>query len=256
MPWYSYPLIFVAGLSAGAINTLAGSGSLITLPLLIFFGLPAGIANGTNRVAILLQNVVGSASYRSQGVLDSRGAAWLSAPAVVGAIIGAQIAVDLNETVLRQVIGVIMIAMLFIVILQPHKWLEGELKELTGRPNTKSLIAFFFIGLYGGFIQAGVGIFLLSGLVLLVGYDIVRANAVKVLIVLFFTLFALIVFILNNQVDWGVGLVLASGNMLGAWAAARMAVEKGSVWVMRILVATLAISAAYLLGFFEWLSRL
>jgi hypothetical protein len=247
MDWYIYPLIILAGFLAGAINTLAGSGSLITLPLLIFLGLPATVANGTNRVAILLQNVVASSSYQRTGALDRPGALRLSIPAIIGALIGAQIAVNLNEELMRRVIGIIMLAMLFVILLRPQRWLQGNLQNLAGWPDTKQALAMFAIGIYGGFIQAGVGVFLLSALVLAIGYDLVRANAVKVVIVLFFTLFALIVFINNDQVDWGIGLLLASGNMLGAWMATKWAVERGADWVRLILLLTVAISAAYLL---------
>jgi uncharacterized membrane protein YfcA len=110
------------------------------------------------------------------------------------------------------------------------------------------LLVFFLIGVYGGFIQAGVGIFLLAGLVLAAGFELVRANAVKNLIVGCFTVFALAVFILNDQVDWEAGIVLAIGNMLGAWVAARMAVKRGASFVRWILIAVIVVSAAVLLG--------
>ena len=256
MEWYIYPLVVLAGFIAGFINTLAGSGSLVTLPLLIFSGLPAGVANGTNRVGILLQNVVGVNSFHKQKVLDVRGVISLGIPAVFGSVLGAQIAVGLNETLMRRVIGVIMIVMLFVILLRPKRWLKGTLLEIETRPTLFQIILFFLIGIYGGFIQAGVGIFLLSGLVLGVGYDLVRANAVKVGIVLFFTIFALAVFILNDQVNWAFGFILAIGNMLGAWAAAKVAVEKGAIWVRRLLIAVVIVSAANLLGLFDLIGAL
>lgn len=248
MDWYLYPLIIAAGFLAGFINTLAGSGSLVTLPLLIFAGLPANVANGTNRVAILLQNVIGASSFRRREVLDTRGALILGIPAVIGSIAGAQIAANLDEQLMRQTIGVVMLIMLVVILLRPQRWLEGELKRLRERPSWWQLLLFFFIGVYGGFIQAGVGIFLLAGLVLGVGYDLVRANAVKVGIVLFFTLFALAVFVRNGQVVWSVGLVLAAGNMMGAWTGAKVAVEQGAIWVRRLLIGVILVSAASLLG--------
>jgi len=256
MEWYLYPLTILAGTVAGFINTLAGSGSLVTLPLLIFIGLPATVANGTNRVGILLQNIVGMNSFRRQEMLDIRCVWYLGIPAVIGSILGAQIAVSLNETLMRRVIGIIMVVMLFVILLQPRRWLTGELITITARPTLLQLIIFFLIGIYGGFIQAGVGIFLLAGLVLVVGYDIVRANAVKVGIVLFFTIFALGVFVANNQVNWSIGFILAIGNMIGAWLGARVAVERGAVWVRRLLIFVVIISAANLLGIFDLISDL
>ncbi len=248
MEWYLYPAVIAAGFACGFINTLAGSGSLITLPLLIFLGLPANVANGTNRVAILFQNIVGVSSFRQQKVLDFRRGSLLAIPAIIGAIIGAQIAVNLDEETLRRVIGGLMVVMLIVLLVRPKRWLVGRPEMLGKHPGWMQLLIFFFIGAYGGFIQAGVGIFLLAGLVLISGYDLVRANAVKVLIILFFTAFALIVFVLNDQVRWFVGLILAIGNMFGAWVASRMAVKRGAGFVRWLLIAVVAVSAVLLLG--------
>ena len=256
MAWYLYIAIIAAGFLAGFINTLAGSGSLVTLPLLIFIGLPANVANGTNRVAILLQNVVGGSNFIRNKMMDLRGVLILGIPAVIGSVIGAQIAVNLNEAIMRRTIGIVMVVMLGVIILQPGRWLQGQLEQMTGWPNWKQLLIFFAIGIYGGFIQAGVGIFTLAGLVLVVGYDLVRANAVKVGIILFYTVFAMLIFIKNGQVDWLVGLTLAAGNMLGAWVASNIAVEKGAVWVRRLLIAVVAVSAANLLGLFALFGKL
>ena len=249
MDWYLYPAVIAAGFLAGFINTLAGSGSLVTLPLLIFAGLPANIANGTNRVAILLQNVVAVGSFRQQKVLSFRRGLILAVPAVIGAVIGAQIAADLDEIVMRRIIGGLMVVMLIVLIVRPKRWFASMPERLDRNPGWVQYLIFFAIGLYGGFIQAGVGIFLLAGLVLGAGYDLVRANAVKLLIVLCFTGFALGVFFLNDQVRWSVGLVLAVGNMSGAWVASRMAVKRGAVFVRWVLIVVVVVSAILLLGF-------
>jgi len=254
--WYHYPLLVAAGFVAGFVNTLAGSGSAVTLPVLLFLGLPAHIANGTNRVAIVLQNVSGVWTFRQRGVLDVRGALWLSAPAVLGSLIGAQVSLGLDEATMRQVIGVVMLMMLVIILLRPSRWLQGAVERMAARPSWKHMVLFFFIGMYGGFIQVGVGIFLLVGLVLGIGYDLVRANAVKVTVVLAFSSVALGIFVWNGRVQWPEGLILAVGNVLGAWVGARFAVEKGAIWVRRLLIAIVLFSAAHLLGIFERLARL
>ena len=256
MNWYVYALLIAAGVVCGFINTLAGSGSAVTLPVLLFMGLPASVANGTNRVAIVLQNVAGVTSFRRSGVLDARGALLLSIPAVLGSVIGAQVSLSVDEAMMERVIGVVMLVMLVIILLRPSRWLEGTLQRMTQRPGWKHLLLFFLIGIYGGFIQVGVGIFLLAGLVLGIGYDVVRANAVKVTIVLFFTAVALLVFVLNGRVQWREGLILAVGNMVGAWIGARFAVEQGTVWVRRLLIAIVCYSAAELLGLFDLIGRL
>lgn len=248
MEWYIYPLVVAAGFLAGFVNTLAGSGSLVTLPMLIFAGLPANVANGTNRVGILLQNVVAVGSFRRQKVLDLGHGLLLAIPAVVGSIVGAQIAVNLDETAMRRTIGALMVVMGLVILVRPKRWLEGRAGGVRRRLGVTEVLAFFGIGVYGGFIQAGVGIFLLAALVLASGYDVVRANAVKLLIVLVFTISALAIFVLHDQVEWGIGLVLAIGNMLGAWVAARMAVRRGAGFVRWVLIAVVVISAAVLLG--------
>ena len=256
MEWYFIPAVILAGFFAGFINTLAGSGSLITLPLLIFMGLPATVANGTNRVGVLVQNLFSIESFRRDNVLDWRGSLSLGIPAVLGSIIGAQIAVDLNEDLMRQVIGVIMVLMLFVILIRPNRWLVGTLEKIEKRPSIFQFVLFFIIGIYGGFIQAGVGIFLLSGLVLSVGYNLVRANAVKVGIIFLFTLAALGVFVVNDQVDWLIGFVLAIGNMFGGWFAAKVAIQKGATWVRTLLIAVIIVSAANLLGVLDIIKSL
>ncbi len=243
--------VIAAGFGAGFINTLAGSGSLITLPLLIFLGLPANVANGTNRVGVLIQNLVAANSFHRRGMIDVRGAITLAVPAVVGAVVGAQIAVNLNEEMMRYTIGGLMLVMLAVILVKPTRWLKGRPEALERRPGWLQMLIFFGIGVYGGFIQAGVGIFLLAGLVLSVGYDLVRANAVKVLIIFLFTIFALGVFVMNGQVRWEMGLLLAIGNAAGGWVAAKMAIEKGAVFVRWLLIAVVAVSAAKLLGLFD-----
>jgi len=256
MEWYFIPAVILAGFIAGFINTLAGSGSLITLPLLIFMGLPATVANGTNRVGVLVQNIFSLESFRRNNALDWRGSWTLGIPAVLGSIIGARIAVDLNEVLMRQVIGIVMVLMLFVILIKPNRWLVGTLEHIEKRPSIFHLVLFFIIGIYGGFIQAGVGIFLLSGLVLSIGYNLVRANAVKVGIVFLFTLAALGVFIVNDQVDWLVGFILAIGNMFGGWFAAKVAIKRGATWVRTLLIVVIIVSAANLLGVIDLIKSL
>lgn len=254
MEWYLYLAIIAAGFGAGFINTLAGSGSLITLSLLLFMGIPANVANGSNRVGILMQSLFATHSFHQKEVLDWRGGFILSIPAIIGSILGAQIAVNLDEQLMRQTIGGLMVVMLVIIIARPNRWLEGTREQFERTPTLFELLIFFLIGLYGGFIQAGVGIFLLAGLVLNAGYNLVRANAVKVLINLIFTTFALTVFIYNGQVWWSIGLLLAIGNSAGAMVAARLAVEKGANFVRYVLIGVVTVSAIHLLGLFDWLA--
>lgn len=236
MEWYYIPALIGAGFLCGFINTLAGSGSLISLPLLMFMGLPANVANGTNRIAILLQNVVGVSSFKKQKVFQIKEGIWLAVPAVIGSLIGAALAVNLNESTMTTVIGGLLVFMFFIILLKPDAWIKGQASLVKSKISWWQVIIFFSIGVYGGFIQAGVGFFLLAGLVLGAGFDLVKANAIKLLIVLLYTPFALAIFIFNDQVNWKFGLILAIGNMLGAFVASKFAVSWGPKFVRIILL--------------------
>jgi uncharacterized membrane protein YfcA len=248
MEWYIYPAIIAVGFIAGFINTMAGSGSLLTLPLLMFLGLPANIANGTNRVAIFLQNVVAVRGFKKQKVFEFREGIWLVIPATAGSLIGALIAVKFNERILELFIGGLLVFMFFIILFKPDRWIREHAGNIDTRPKFWHMVIFFLIGIYGGFIQAGVGFFLLAGLVLGVGADIIKANALKVLIILIYTGFALVIFFINGQVNLRVGLILAVGNMLGAWIGTRVAVSWGPKFVRIILLVAIFVSALELFG--------
>jgi uncharacterized membrane protein YfcA len=240
-----YAAVPIVGFAAGFINTLAGSGSLITLPVLIMLGLPANVANGTNRVGILVQNIVSVLTFRKQGALVITGSHRLIVPAVAGAFVGAALAVDLDEALLNRTIGVLMLLMLVVILARPRRWLEAH-ADSTPIGYAWQIPIYFGIGAYCGFIQAGAGIFLLAGLVLGSGYDLIRGNAMKNLIVLIVTVAALAVFIANDQVRWGLGLLLAVGQAAGAWVAAHMALRRGAAFVRWVLIAILALSAVAL----------
>ncbi len=253
---YIYILAILGGFLAGVINTLAGSGSLITLPILIFLGLPAYVANGTNRLGVVLQTIVSVFTLYKRGNLELKGSVWLIVPAILGAIPGAYIAVDLSDQVLKNIIGAVMIIMLIPLIMNADKWLR-ESSEEGGRHKRWHVVAtFVLIGAYGGFLQAGVGIMLLSGMVLLAGFTIRRANGLKNLIVLCFSIPALGVFLINDQVNWELGLLLGSGQMLGGWVAARFAMENEAtaVWVRRLLILMIILSAVELFNIRAMLS--
>lgn len=248
MEWYIYPAIIAVGIIAGFINTLAGSGSLLTLPLLMFLGLPANVANGTNRVGVLLQSMVGAFSFRKQKVFDFNEGTILLLPATIGSLIGAIIAVDLNEKVMESIIGGLLAFMFVVILIKPEKWIKAQAGKIDNKPRLVNIVISFFIGIYGGFIQAGVGFFLLAWLVLGVGADLVKANALKVFIVMGFTVVALVVFFINRQVDLKIGLILAAGNMVGAWIAARTAVSWGPRFVRWVLLSAILVAALKLLG--------
>ncbi len=230
-------LVALAGIGglAGFLNVTAGGGSLLSLPFLIFLGLPPTAANGTNRIAILVQNIFATTRFHRFQVIPKGVTLITAGPAVVGAILGAQIAVDIDQLLFKRLLAVIMVVVMALIFFGPGSR-EANPSHTPGRRARFWLpVAFLGVGLYGGFIQGGIG-FLLIAVLSLAGYDLVRTNALKVLVILCFTPFALLVFVLHGQVDVVKGLVLACGNALGAWLASRMVVEKGQRFIRWIVM--------------------
>lgn len=244
-----YPLLVLTGFVAGFINTLAGAGSVLSLAVLNLAGLPLDVANGTKRVAILFQTLVGVNRFQKQGKLQAREHLNIILPSVAGAIIGAQLIGQVTDIFFRRSVGVCMAVVLFLLLFNPQRWIEGNLERLKKRAGPGRMIAFFLIGVYGGYIQVGVGVFMLSALVLVEGLDLVRANAIKILLALCFTVPALLIFVVNGQVRWDLGLALAAGSMLGAWAATYEAAKRGAPFIRKLLLVVVSVAAIQYLFF-------
>lgn len=249
MEWYLYLAVVGVGLVAGIINTLAAGGSLLTLPLLIFLGIPSTNANAINRIAILLQNIVAVRKFQNKKVLNLRQDYKLGIPAVIGSVIGAIIATRITAPAMDIALGAIMLVMFLVVLVNPGSWVKGK----DGKPPLPlwlQYVIFFFIGIYGGFIQAGVGFFLLTGLVLACGCDLVKANGIKVLIILLYTPIALVLFIIGGLLTWEyalIGLLLAVGNMAGAYIGVNIAVKWGAKFLRYMLLVAIFIASLRLI---------
>jgi len=244
--WYHYVLLIGVGFAVGFINTVAGGGSLLSLPVLIFLGLPPSVANGTNRVAIVIQTATAVAGFKSKGVSTFPFNVYLGASALVGAIIGAQIAVDVDGALFNRILAIIMVTVIVIIIFKPKTNLQNIQERLTGKYLWIGIIAFFFFGIYGGFINAGLGFILILFLHYVNHMTLVRANATKVAVVFIYMLSALAVFALNDKVNWTIGLILAIGNAGGAWIASRYSVKKGDKFIRLFLVVMVAVMAVKL----------
>lgn len=236
-------ILIAVGFFAGVINTIAGGGSLLTLPVLIFLGLPPNIANGTNRIAILFQNVFNSAGFKSKGINTFPFSLYLGATALVGSVIGAQIAIDIKGETFNKILAVIMLLVVGMMVLKRKKSAAELLEKTKGKPLYLSMFLFFFVGLYGGFIQAGVGFIMLLVLSSVNGLSLVKSNAVKVMVVLIYTIAAVAVFAWNDKINWTLGLTLAIGNSLGGWLASRWSVDKGDGLVKVFLIVMVVIMA-------------
>jgi uncharacterized protein len=239
-------LCAIGGLIAGIVNTVAGGGSLLTLPILIFAGLPPKIANGTNRIPILIQNIFAVTRFSRGKVLRWRAGVSLAIPAAIGAAGGAVTAAILGEIAFRRVLAGVLLIVLVPVFLKPEKRLASA-GAGTGRVTPLSMILFLGVGFYGGFVQAGVGFLILGVTVLACGFDLVRANAIKVLIVLLYTAIVVPVFILNDLVEWYPALAMSVGQAAGGWLGAHLAIKKGVPFIRVVLVVVSILAAIKLL---------
>lgn len=244
--WYHYLLLIGVGFVVGFINTVAGGASLISLPVLIFLGLPPAVANGTNRVAIVLQTAIAVAGFRSKGVSTFPFNVYLGLSALVGSVLGAYIAVDIKGETFNRILAIIMVVVVLIIIFKPRVSVAELGERITGKYLWIGILAFFFIGIYGGFINAGIGFIIIIFLHYVHRLSLVRTNATKVAVVFIYTLAALAVFAFNDKVIWEVGLVLALGNGLGAWFSSRISVDKGDGYIKLFLIGMVLVMAVKL----------
>lgn len=244
-PWLGLVVIAVAGVVASAINTIAGGGSLLTLPLLVALGLPPGLANGTNRVGVIMQVVTSVITFHRRGFRDYRVVGRLMIPALLGAIAGALLATRLGDELLRIVFGAMLAAWAVLLVVRPGRFLHAPPEPRAIGPVAHVLAV--LVGLYGGFLQAGVGFPLLALLVLYLGLPAVEANAAKSALTLGYTLVTLPMFAVAGQVAWREGLVLAIGSTIGGWLGAHVQIRGGANLIRWVVVVAVAASGVAML---------
>ncbi|MGC8545506.1 sulfite exporter TauE/SafE family protein [Athalassotoga sp.] len=235
-----YILTYAVGVLTGFMNVIGGGGSVLTLPLLTFLGLSVGAANGTNRVSILLQNIVSTYQFRKGKIHIFRTALPFAIIASIGAIAGTFVVVSINQDVLKKVIGVILIIMGLFIVFEPKVWESGS--NIPKKLKWMSYVAIFAIGFYGGFLQAGVGFFFIAALTFLGGFDIVKTNAIKVLVIAAYTVFSLAIFVSKGMVNWPIGITLSLGSMTGAYFGTKFTLLKKMKWIRYVLFAAVVVS--------------
>lgn len=238
-------ILFGVGLAAGAINVMAGGGSTLTLPTLIFLGLDTATANGTNRVAIVLQNVFATWSFRREKVSRLKQSITFGLWTIPGAIAGAITAVQIGDEWFKRILGIVMIGVVLTMMIPRRKR-----KDLTDEGTHSWWIypSLFGIGFYGGFIQVGVGFLIMAAFYHVLRLNLVFVNMHKVSVVLVYTIPALAIFAATGHVDWILGLGLAAGNATGGWWAARLSVRRGEKMIRYVLIVAVLIMAAKILG--------
>ncbi|MFZ8997322.1 MAG: sulfite exporter TauE/SafE family protein [Ilumatobacteraceae bacterium] len=244
MTWWEALLLVVGGFFAGGINAVAGGGSTLTVPLLVLAGVPGNAANGSNRIGILTSTVAAAASFARLGVEGFAHTARIILPVVAGSLVGSTAISRLSNDAFETLFGFLMLPLIVLSIFKP--------KARTDRaawPYWLTFVVFFGIGIYGGAVQAGVGLVLLAALTR-AGFDLVTANHIKVLVNVVVTAVALPVFIANGQIRWIPAVILAGGFTAGGWFGARFAVRGGERYIRAAMVIATLILAGSLLGLY------
>lgn len=244
---WKFGLLFVAGVASGWINVMAGGGSMLVVPVMLFMGMPGPVANGTNRIGVIAQNIAAIGGFFRRGFSDFRLSATLAACGAFGAFFGAQVGVKLDGVWFDRTLAIIMICILVIML----TGLGQKPKQTDGKPKNLLLGHFLFViaGFYGGFIQIGVGLIQLPILNRVMGLDLVRANMHKVFVAMVFSFVSLGVFASQVKIEWALGLALAAGYAIGGWLGANSAVSKGEGLIKKVFYLALAAMVVKLLFF-------
>ncbi|MET0026476.1 MAG: sulfite exporter TauE/SafE family protein [Candidatus Thiodiazotropha sp.] len=241
-------LLALTGVLAGWLNVMAGGGSLLTVPVMLFMGIPGPVANGTNRIAILAQNISAITAFKRKGHAEFKLGLSLAAAASLGALGGASIGIHLEGVWFDRILALVMVAVL-ILMATGH----DRVKPSDGNDQPRNLLLGHVLmvgaGFWGGFIQIGVGFILMPILHRVLGLDLIRVNMYKVMIVLVYTIVALFIFASNLQLLWWTGLSLAVGNSIGGWLGAHMTISHGEKLIRRVLYVALIVFIIKLLFF-------
>ncbi len=246
-------ILLAVGLVTGFINTVAGGGSLLTLPVLFFMGFPAAVANGTNRVAIIFASFSSMYAFRRQGIRGMRYGIWLGIPAMAGAVLGVLIAIRMNDAAFKTTLAIIMFVVAAFIIIEPLFKKQASAEVHSPARMAIALFLSLLIGVYGGFVQAGLGFLIIAALSIINHMNLVKINNVKVIITFFITVVALAMFGFTGNIDWKYGLILAVGQSAGGWAGSLWSVQKGEKWIRRVLLAMILVMALKLIGV-DWLN--
>ncbi len=248
--WLEYPLYVIVGMFTGFLNTVAGGGSLISMPLLIFMGLPGTVANGTNRVAILTQNIFAVGGFHSKGVqLPFPYVYYLSGVSLAGGLVGAWLATDISDVLFNKILAVVMILVVMSLLFSHSGKKNDGVEKMAPINQMVGVVLFFFLGIYGGFLQAGIGFLVIAMLAHVNNFNLVKINYIKVFAALLYTGAAVLIFALEDKIIWPIGVTLAVGQGFGAWYASRWSVDKGEQWIKRILIVSV-VGMAVKLWFF------
>jgi uncharacterized membrane protein YfcA len=258
MEIYEIIIVLIGGLLAGAINTMAGNGSAITLSIFSeVLGLPPNIANGTNRVGVAFQTAFASSNFYKNKIFTFKESKHLIISTFIGAMLGVYVAVNISNEAFKSVFSYMLIVIFLLILLRPKRWLEKpeQIKEYS---LFITVPVFLALGFYGGFLQMGMGIFMLAALVFVGQLDIIKANALKSVIILFYAFVVMAIFHYKGLIHWKYGLMMAVGQSIGGYFTAEFAskYKSANVWAYRLLIVAVFIAILKLFNVHQWILQL
>jgi uncharacterized membrane protein YfcA len=234
-----YLLIALAAVAAGAINALAGGGTLITFPALTAMGIPAVAANVTNTVA-LLPGYLGATFAQKEEVMSQRQRLWLLLPAALGGLVGGLLLLRTDEKLFRQLVPyLILLASLLLAVQEPlRRWLLRRAGGDGQRPPSEAWAALpvFLAAVYGGYFGAGLSVIVLAVLALVIDDTLTRLNGLKQIVGFVTNLTAALFFVFSGRVIWSVAAVMAVGALVGGALGGRLAGRIQPVTLRRVVV--------------------
>lgn len=250
MTWSILFILFFLGMVVGIVNVISAGGSLISLPVLVFLGLPSAMANGTNRIGILAQNISAFIEFYRKGLIKWKLSLLLSIPAVIASVIGAAFAIDLPDTVFNNIMAIIMVVVILLTLFKPQQHVKGKNREITIGKTILLFISFLLVGFYGGFIQAGVGFLIIAFLTLFASQlRLVEMHSIKTVVVTIYMLISTVVYIMHGQVNWLYAVILALGSWIGGWLGSKFAM-KVSEKILKMTMTLVIFAMAMVLLFF------
>lgn len=239
-------VLLLLGVVAGFVNTVSAAGSLVSITALMFTGLSGTEANASNRVAVLAQNFSSTYTFLQKGYRTDAYLLWLSLASVPGAVLGALFSIKIPEALFIHILSGVMLLFLLLTIFNPLKNATAPAERLDTRSRIAGVILFFLFGIYGGFIQAGSGFFLMAGCQLLHRFPFAKANFYKAFIMSAYALAAFLLFVLNGNIRWVHGLLMAVGMSAGGYVGVRWSIGASDTQIRRVIVAMILAMVMYL----------
>ena len=248
LTWISIIILICSGIIVGFINTLAGGGTVVSLSVFMFLGLPPMVANGTNRIAIIFQNATAVTYFQKNKLIDWHKILRLGVPTILGSLTGAIIAGFLSNKLFLYIFAGVVILFGISMLFNPDRYIREKTELINRNISVWQYLLYFIIGIYGGFVHVGIGYLFLAALVLGNGYDLMKANVLKNVLVLLYVPFSLLIYAWQGNIYWSFGLVHAIGNIIGASLAARLAIKKGASFIRYIVLVLIVIVILQLFG--------